>query len=443
MHSNAQVMAYLAPGAKTLVHYRYENAPPVPAGHTRVVCISDTHNEHEKMKLPAGHVLVHTGDVLTESGIRYVERNKTTGVFERFRNREGVALFEKFAAWFGKQPFAHKVLIGGNHDWVMWALGSQRVKDVLDAAAQPPRSVAYLDHEHATVGKLKVFGSPYGHWGSHNDAFMYKEVLDLSKVEDGTHIVLTHMPPLLPRDDGRIREDANVADTLHRVKALLSVSGHCHWAHGAYFTRAGGVPCVVASTCDSKWRAYKDPTTRGDPRDVEYGGYDLHFPIIVADIAVPPPTPGTPWCVGTELPVDRTASSDTVSDIHEKVLLLFGPPTDPEFVRRVHPEFSKTFGIHYFDEADDAVAFLKNPENASLRIQACVAKLGSRGNLGYDVMKALREHPRGKETMLIVHSATARHKPDTMEALRREVGVNLFVDHDSEKEMMDALATLS
>lgn len=36
----------------------------------------------------------------------------------------------------------------------------------------PDGSVIYLQHEEATAGPFKIYGSPYAHWGGHNDAFM-------------------------------------------------------------------------------------------------------------------------------------------------------------------------------------------------------------------------------------------------------------------------------
>lgn len=78
--------------------------------HTRVVCMSDTHNQHHELRLPLGDVLVHAGDILTESGTRYV----STGIgFDR-----GVGLFDNFCTWLGEQPHAFKVVVPGNHDMV-------------------------------------------------------------------------------------------------------------------------------------------------------------------------------------------------------------------------------------------------------------------------------------------------------------------------------------
>jgi hypothetical protein len=51
-------------------------------------------------------------------------------------------------------------------------------------------NVVYLDHQTASVGQLKVFGSPYGNWGSHNNAFSIGE-RDYHDIEKGTHIVIT------------------------------------------------------------------------------------------------------------------------------------------------------------------------------------------------------------------------------------------------------------
>jgi hypothetical protein len=80
-----------------------EVLPPTPHEHVRIVCISDTHNEHEGVYVPMGDVLVHAGDILTASGRRHIRESATTP--------DGVALFERFAAWIGTQQHAHIVVI--------------------------------------------------------------------------------------------------------------------------------------------------------------------------------------------------------------------------------------------------------------------------------------------------------------------------------------------
>jgi 3',5'-cyclic AMP phosphodiesterase CpdA len=59
---------------------------------TRIVCISDTHNNTPK--LPAGDVLIHAGD-LTNQG-SYAELKKTV-------------------EWIEKSDFECKIVVGGNY----------------------------------------------------------------------------------------------------------------------------------------------------------------------------------------------------------------------------------------------------------------------------------------------------------------------------------------
>ena len=56
---------------------------------------------------------------------------------------------------------AFLVLIAGNHDGVMEAMGADLIRSILNKYGG---NVAYLEHETAVAGKLKVFGSPFGHW---------------------------------------------------------------------------------------------------------------------------------------------------------------------------------------------------------------------------------------------------------------------------------------
>ena len=69
-------------------------------------CISDTHGKHDELdltKYPA-NVLVHAG--------------YWTGGRDR-----GFAETEGFLHWFAVQPFEHKILIAGNHEIQVEAMG--------------------------------------------------------------------------------------------------------------------------------------------------------------------------------------------------------------------------------------------------------------------------------------------------------------------------------
>jgi len=61
----------------------------------RIVCISDTHGDHRQVKLPAGDVLLHTGDITGHGSERdYLD----------------------FLEWFSAQPFTERLFVAGNHD---------------------------------------------------------------------------------------------------------------------------------------------------------------------------------------------------------------------------------------------------------------------------------------------------------------------------------------
>jgi|JI10StandDraft_1071094.scaffolds.fasta_scaffold2050952_2 hypothetical protein len=77
-----------------------DNSVESPKKQTRVVMISDTHLVHDQMRVPYGEVLVHAGDVLTESLLRHVKDGKASD--------KGEELFRAFAAWFCKLPHPFK-----------------------------------------------------------------------------------------------------------------------------------------------------------------------------------------------------------------------------------------------------------------------------------------------------------------------------------------------
>lgn len=64
----------------------------------RVVHISDTHRQHHKYKVPAGDILVHSGDFS-----------------QRMRAHEFDAEVGDFNAYLKTLPHKHKIFVAGNH----------------------------------------------------------------------------------------------------------------------------------------------------------------------------------------------------------------------------------------------------------------------------------------------------------------------------------------
>lgn len=155
----------------------------------RVVALSDTHGCLEEVTVPAGDVLVHCGDILTE------DRGVAAG-------KGGVSKLRHFNMLLGKLPHEHKVVIGGNHDATLEDLGTARVQELLTNAT-------YLcDSGIVLSNGLHVYGSPVSTGGSDNSAFqagsrdaLLRRVVDgiaRHTEADGTgqpHVVLMHGPP--------------------------------------------------------------------------------------------------------------------------------------------------------------------------------------------------------------------------------------------------------
>ncbi|KAI1610609.1 Metallo-dependent phosphatase-like protein [Exophiala viscosa] len=206
----------------------------MPTRRTRIVCISDTHNQTPK--LPAGDILIHAGD-LTNQGT-YSELRKAT-------------------KWLQQADFKVKIVICGNHDVTCDIpfyqehgkyFHNQDLEDPQQCIAllQSDPSVVYLKHkskhirftrEDGAVTSLKVFGSPYsparGLW-----AFGYapEEALGLwDKIPLDSDIVVTHTPAKFHRDECSERGTAGcevLRETLWRVRPRLFVCGHVHEAYG-------------------------------------------------------------------------------------------------------------------------------------------------------------------------------------------------------------------
>lgn len=375
-----------------------------------------------------------------------VSQHTFTGATEAVRP-EGLALFERFAKWLGVQTYMYKILVGGNHDLVLQRMGRERVQEVLNGY-NTHGEVVYLQHETVCAGGINIFGSPFAHWGGKNDAF-FSDRVDYSDVPAWTDIVVTHMPAILPGERGRNDEDHQLTDALHRVGAQLHVSGHCHWAHGIYYSCRGtaSIPCVVASVCDSEWLPARALTSvdgaRGDPMDKKKGGYNVVQPGIVVDIQLPQGRPA----VLDELQRVGTSSTEelqrSLSEPHlddesvsgKPAILFFGPPNDPMLVKGLLPKLRETYDVEWVDCAASGIQAVHSRPYGAL-----VSKLGTQGNLGVDIISALRK-TQGSAPMVIVHSTTACADTEMCNALRaKPYECTAILGPGDEDELLELLA---
>ena len=150
-----------------------EQLPIKDDGHTRILIISDTHERHEKLSLPAADVLIHCGDVLMTS--KFVSE------------KTGIEKLHSFNQWLSTIQCKKKLVIGGNHDTVMERIGREAVQTILTNAI-------YVENELIEIEQLKLFGTPLSAGKSGNKAFQSKsfERKTIEDAPDKVDILLTH-----------------------------------------------------------------------------------------------------------------------------------------------------------------------------------------------------------------------------------------------------------
>ncbi len=208
----------------------------------RVVFISDTHNFHEKIAVPGGDLLIHSGDATT------------------FGTPEQI---EHFNAWFAGLPHSRKIFVAGNHDR-LFETDNDRARALLDD------SIDYLQDSFVVIGGMKIYGSPWQprffDW-----AFNLQRGAEMAAkwrlIPDDVEILITHGPPngildKVPRPFGY--ENAGCEALRERVDELLPngrlklhVFGHIHCGYGT--KTSGGVRFVNASACTEVYKPTQAP----------------------------------------------------------------------------------------------------------------------------------------------------------------------------------------
>jgi predicted phosphohydrolase len=200
----------------------------------RIVCVSDTHNQHGSLDVPAGDVLVHAGDFSMAGRAREISA---------------------FDAWLGTLPHAHKVVIAGNHDWLF--------QTDPDGARGLLTHAQYLEDSGTVVDGLRFWGSPWQPWFL-DWAFNLRRGAEIAAkwalIPDRVDVLVTHGPPHGVRDrveDGDLVGCEELSRALDRVRPRLHVFGHIHEGYGV--TRRGNLTLVNASSCDVSYRPVNPP----------------------------------------------------------------------------------------------------------------------------------------------------------------------------------------
>mmetsp|Transcript_8578 Transcript_8578/g.22155 ORF Transcript_8578/g.22155 Transcript_8578/m.22155 type:complete len:281 (-) Transcript_8578:104-946(-) len=207
--------------------------PQRSADAVRFVIVSDTHERHRCLTLPAGDVFLHCGDILMSSSLSTRSR--------------GMRVLADFNQWLATVPCEEKVVIGGNHDAALSAMTLEQAQSVLSNSTYLQESSVDLP-----LAGLRVYGTGHSTGASHNMAWQHCE-LRVDDAARGAHVVLLHGC------------DAQAEEVLTgEISPLIVASGHYHVGHGAVW-RSGSL-FVNAAIMDRRYQPLQPPVVVDLPR---------------------------------------------------------------------------------------------------------------------------------------------------------------------------------
>nr|3RL3_A Chain A, Metallophosphoesterase MPPED2 [Rattus norvegicus] len=232
---------------------------PKPAGHTRFVCISDTHSRTDGIQMPYGDILLHTGD-FTELGLP--------------------SEVKKFNDWLGNLPYEYKIVIAGNHeltfdkefmadlvkqDYYRFPSVSKLKPEDFDNVQSLLTNSIYLQDSEVTVKGFRIYGAPWTPWfnGWGFNLPRGQSLLDKwNLIPEGTDILMTHGPPLgfrdwVPKELQRVGCVELLNTVQRRVRPKLHVFGGIHEGYGTMTD--GYTTYINASTCTVSFQPTNPP----------------------------------------------------------------------------------------------------------------------------------------------------------------------------------------
>lgn len=204
--------------------------------------ISDTHNKHESLILPGGHVLIHAGDATGLGTLKEIV---------------------PFLDWLSKQNYKYKIFVPGNHDWGFQDDPSLMLEECT------ARGIILLNDSGIEIEGIKFWGSPvqpeFGHWAFNRNSI---EIADhWALIPEDTEVLITHGPPhqildYVPALYGELRYCGcpQLLSRIYQTKTKLHVFGHIHYARG--YRYYDGRTYVNASVLNEAYRPYPDAPKR-------------------------------------------------------------------------------------------------------------------------------------------------------------------------------------
>lgn len=192
-------------GLAQLLYNARRMRPRPHANPISVVCLSDTHNDMPEV--PDGDLLLHAGDLTQSDNFQEVRET---------------------LEWLRSLPHPHKVIIAGNHDFIL----QSDEKHKLDWG-----DIVYLQQSSTRIefknGRiLNIYGSPWSRKHG-SSAFQYAPHQDLwtNSSPREADIFVSHMPPKYHLDINGYGEELLLQE-LWRIRPRLHIFGHIHGGYG-------------------------------------------------------------------------------------------------------------------------------------------------------------------------------------------------------------------
>lgn len=216
-----------------------------------VDCISDLHGEYPS--LPGGDLLLLGGDYTANDGVRE---------------------WNDFYAWLIKQPYKHKVYIGGNHDNFLTQCVTSSDPIYKMYRADNENNIHYLCNDIITIDGYRIWGCPYTiQFDNQNpktlaftknvDCQLEEFMLDVQVDNGDIDIFLCHCPmygildEIVNKQNHELTIENVGSNALRRAcathKPMLYVCGHIH-EQGMKMLNLRGTCVVNASYLDENYR---------------------------------------------------------------------------------------------------------------------------------------------------------------------------------------------
>jgi hypothetical protein len=217
-HRNDEMCLYASNPDQEPIVIERKLLPEKDKNSCRFVIVSDTHERHGALgTLPSGDIFVHSGDIFMSNSKMSVSSGRQKLI--------------EFNNWLETIPCETKIIIAGNHDYVIQALGMQDTQSLLTNGV-------YLENSFVVSHSFKIWGSPLSRGHSANKAFQSKSfrstTYEIAQNHSDVDIVITHGPNF---------------DLVQRSfsNPILYIWGHAHGAHG--ITKKGEKLWNSQATC--------------------------------------------------------------------------------------------------------------------------------------------------------------------------------------------------